>query len=132
MVFDGNSVHSDCEILEPPATAVSDDADEPNLGRSTETVEQSNTVDAVSDEPVNPLVESPEKSSIEPPKGVEACGQDKGPEGAARDSEAARELQIEEAQGHPASKVESLAPPQADTPTGVCSFISFDSTKLII
>jgi hypothetical protein len=94
-----------------------------NLGGPNEDLEQPKTVDAVSEAPEIPTVEG-----VEPPKGVEACGQDKGPEMTLDDSGAAEEPQNEVGQEYPTDKVGSFAPAHADeqdTPTGVCSFFSF-------
>ena len=94
-----------------------------NLEGSTETVEQSKADHAASEEPVKPSVESVEQSS---PQTVEACDQDKGPEGAADDNEAAQEPQIGGVQEHRADEVERLIPlgdQQQEAPPGVYPFL---------
>jgi hypothetical protein len=91
-----------------------------NLGGPNEDLEQPKTVDAVSEAPEIPTVEG-----VEPPKGVEAYGEDKGPETTLGDSGTAEKLQNEVAQECPTDKVGRFAPAHADeqdTPTGVCSF----------
>ena len=86
---------------------------------SNEIFEPPKTVDTLSEAPALLPVEG-----IQPPKGVEAYDQDKGPEVAIDDSEVTSGPQTEMAQERPTDKVESIAPAQADgqdTPTGVCS-----------
>jgi len=93
------------------------------LEGSTEIIEQLEMGDAVSGVPT---VEGGEKSSVEPPKGVEAYDRDKDPEVASDDSEAAGEQQTEVAQESSTHGFEGVAPAQAeeqDTPTGVCPFL---------
>lgn len=93
-----------------------------NSEGSNEIFEQPKTVGAVPEAPAIPTVEGVEQSSAEPPKGVEAYDQEKGPKMAIGDSEAAGEPRIEVG---PTDKVESFTPTHAEeqgTPTGVCSF----------
>ena len=87
------------------------------------------TVEAVSEAPNLLPIEG-----VEPPKGVEAYDQDKGPEVAIDDSDVAREPQTEMAQGLPTDKVESIAFAQANeqhTPSGVCSVRPFWLVSLL-
>jgi hypothetical protein len=117
-------------ILESPPTAIPDSmTDDPNLGGFTETVDKPKTEEAVSEQPAESSVERVEKSSIEPPKGVEVYDQDNVPEEAAGDSKAAQEPPIEDVQKHTNDKVGSITPSQVaeqEIPTGMCSFPNTD------